>query len=131
MPPATGLREFHELAEQVLRVDAGKLQLARSHPDRGRKAGEFAVRHVRRRRDDDAALGQVAADFRELVPQALTALGSKKYTSPAAIFPSCCASKPRSIRNVRPGLVATEATHETDRDAAVDAKQLLQRGAID
>ena len=38
---------------------------ARPNPDRGRQAGAFAVRHVRRHRDDDAALGQVAADFRE------------------------------------------------------------------
>jgi hypothetical protein len=38
---------------------------------------------------------------------------------------SCCASKPRS-RNPRPGLVVTEVMPETDRDAAVDAKQLLQ-----
>jgi hypothetical protein len=80
--------------EQILRVDAGDLQLAGPNPDRGRKAGEFAVRHVRRRGDDDAALGQVAADFRKLVPQTLAALGSKKYTSPAAIFPSRFASKP-------------------------------------
>ena len=61
--------------EQILRVDAGNLQLAGPNPDRGRKAGEFAVRHVRRRGDDDAALGQVAADFRKLVPQTLAALG--------------------------------------------------------
>jgi len=54
----------------------------------GRKDGEFAVRHVRRRMDDDAALGQVAADFRELVPQALAALGFEEITSTAAIFPS-------------------------------------------
>ena len=41
------------------------LQVVGLNPDRGRKAGVFAVRHVRRRRDDDAVLGQVAADFRE------------------------------------------------------------------
>jgi hypothetical protein len=48
------------------------------------------VRRVWRRRDDDGMLGQVAPDFRELVPQALAALGFEEiFTSPAAIFPSC------------------------------------------